>query len=633
MAARTVPAWLLVALAAALPRIWIAANDWQRYQEFWRDNVYIRAAENYYRDGLFTGGLALRPVERQLAGEKTYYTNHPPLYPLSVSAAFMVLGEHHWAARLPELFASFFVLMLLWSLAKRSDEDLSEVSLLVAAMLALSPGLVWYSVSGDAVGTPALFGQVFVVWMYLAYRHGISPAGGILFAASVAVALLIDWLTLFASIVCILHLYFDRDRPPRGRSIAGLAVLTSAGVFLFVVLVYMAPYGGLTGVVSLVRGLVIHAAPAAWADGGALWSGAISIFGDWRWMTMLPVMVLGLWELVFQPEDPRPNGLRTVSRLLLVTALLQTGIYFFGSLRAHAYLSLPLVTVLTFAGGVKLARFRNPLVSWTAAAVIMGAGYLGLEGRLAETDKFYAPRLALYEEISEKIRTRSESYPSSQTVVIGTNAWVPRGSELYIAPNVRLVQVSDPALIPYLDLDDYLAVNPPGGRDLTPVPYEQLSPAAFMEAAGARPWTAGEMTRWIPLPQIETGSEIPPDSGGELSVSVSANRGLRIDFSPSANLAETVFRIFDRVYRGDDLLREGGRWLHIEPSGSGLSVIYQERFPGETAHLELYRHYPRVAGAFRESAIRVYFSALDGQKALFDCPLPGPEAISCRKRS
>ncbi len=636
MLSRLLPAWLLVIVAVTAPRIWIAKQDWQRDLGLWRDNVYVRAGEQYHRDGPFTGGLAMRPVERELDGEKTFYTNHPPLYPLSIGVSFALFGESFWAARAPELAASLLLVLMLWNIATRADEDLEDVSLHAAALLAVTPGLVMHSISGDVVGTMAVFGEVAVIWSYLGYRHAMTPVSSPLFVIVAVTALFIDWLTLFATAACLVHLLTDRERPASALRTAAATFISVSGLFALLVLFYMAPGGGLTGVVALTRGVLFHSMPAAWTAGGFSLSGLWPVLAGWRRMLMLPVAVLGIWELVFQPEDPRPNGLRTACRLLLATTLLHVGIYLFGSLQAHEYLGLPLVTLLSFAAAIKLVRFRSALISWSALAVLIAGGVFGIRGQVAKEQNFYAPRIVLYRDIAAAVRQKADGFPSTSAVTIGTNAWVPRGFEASIAPNLRLVRVGDPATIPFLNLDGFLAVKPPQGMDLTPTPYERIEAAPLVAALGAAPQTAA--LSWIPLPPkipviTEPSGETAPDTPAELSVSVTASRGLTLVFSPDVSLPDSVIAVFDRVYRGDELLREGGKRLSVSRSADGVALDYRERFDGETRYLDYFHAYPVLAGSYLTDAIRVHQTTLDGRKAVFICPLPGPEKRSCRRIS
>lgn len=673
MRSRAIFLWLPVAAAVIVPRLWVSQAGWQKELGLWRDNVYVRVAEQYLAEGPFTGGWLMQPVERRLS-EPGYYTNHPPLYPLAIAASMTVFGENYWAARMPELAASMALVILLWLIARRADDDLPGVSLFAVFLLALLPGMVLASRAGDLVAAPVVAGQAAIIWAYLRYRSAIVPLGGMTFGALSLLGLLTGWLCFAATLVCVIHLVLDRDRPPgAGRLAAGVLSLNAAGILLLLAFYVSAGGGPLFGLVRFAGQFLFHSVSGFW-DGGALWDRVVAVAGDWRRMMMLPVLVIGLWELLFQPEDPRPAGIRTACRLLAAVAGIQTGLYFFGSLPLHDYLNLPLVAALGFASAVRLARLRQPVLAGGLAVLFCGAAIWGISGQLAADREFYQPRLDYYRQAAGELREFSRRFPADRTVAVGTNLWVPRGFDRQIAPNLRWFRIDRPEVLGLFRLDGFLAGSPPQGIDLTPVTYRRVLPVDVYPAevwpSDGTPsfrWMEAKHLTGVPVvkppegedavsegteeaesagdpsgypadefvdadrvaePPVREFTDQPPPEG--VSVFLDDEGKMGFVFRPEPSLLDTEIAILEKVYSGDELLREGGDHLELYREPGALALAYRPRSPAEREISALLGRESWILGAYAPAPIRVRFVTAEGRENFLDCPLPQPGERRCR---
>jgi len=603
---------LLIVAAAVGPRVWVAREHWQRSLGLWRDNTYVRAGTVFAREGFFTGGYLFQPVERT-GVEPGYYTRHPPSYPLAIGVSLSVFGENYWAARLPDLFASLVLVFLLWRIAARSERDLPDVPVFVALLTAFTPGLVFGTFAGDVVAVWLAAAQVLVIWAYLAYRDSWSPAAGPLFVLAGVVALWCDWLALIAVTVCCLHLLLDRDAPPAGRRVAVMTASGSAAAFLFLLLFYVSPAGGFSGAVLFLQSVFRHALPGNWSGGGSWWEPYVSLISNLRSMLMLPVLLAGLWEIVFQPEDPRPNGIRTGIRLLLITAAVQAALFAAGSVDAHPHLLIPLVAAVSFAAAVRLARYPQAVISWSVLAVLLAASVWGIHGRIMAERHFYGPVIRYYGEVRQAVLERARTAPNP---VIATNLWIPDG---YMRGEATFLRTGNPDLLTHLPLTGYLAVS--AGADLTPAPYRPLSADAVLKTFGEMPMQSGERLRWVPL---KSGTE-HPQTTENASVTVSLGEGLTLSWKPPLPLTDVEIGIAERLYRAEDIFREAEDRIRLSEEDGETVIRY--RLPGTGNLVPLLRHYPLLAGAWAESFVRVHLKPLNRS---FACPLPQREPADCR---
>ncbi len=606
-------AGLLIVAAAVGPRVWAAQESWQRNLGLWRDNTYVRAGTVFAREGFFTGGYLFQPVERT-GTEPGYYTRHPPSYPLAIGVSLSVFGENYWAARLPDLFASLVLVFLLWRLAARSERDLPDVPVFVILLASFTPGLVFGTFAGDVVAVWSAAAQVLVIWAYLAYRDTWSPAAGPLFAIAGILAVWCDWLALIAVAVCCLHLLVDRDAPPAGKRVAVMAASGAVAGFLFLLLFYVSPAGGLSGVMLFLQSVLRHTLPGNWGSGSSWWEPYVSLLSNLRSMLMLPVLLAGLWEILFQPEDPRQNGLRTATRLLLMTAGIQTVLFAAGSVEAHPHLLIPLVAVLSFAAAARLARYPQAVISWSVLAILLAASVWGIRGRLMAERQFYGPVVRYYAEVRQTVLDRTRTVPHP---VIATNLWIPDG---YMQGEAAFLRTGTPDLLTGLPVAGYLAASP--DADLTPAPYRPLPATAVLAALGETPLGPGERFRWVPLKTEAARANEAADP----SVKVSLGEGLTLSWKPPLPLTDVEIAIAERLYRAEDIFREAEDRIRLSEEDGETVIRY--RLPGTGDLVPLLRQYPVLAGSWADSFVRVHLKPL---KRSFACPLPQRETAACRQ--
>lgn len=118
-------AWLL-----GLP-LALGLLSWGLFRDFtapWTDNIdangacWSQSAHNTLAAGLrATAGVpSAFYFESPPIPESGFYTHHPPLLALLVTASFALLGEHEWAARLVPILSSLIGLCLLWEITREA---------------------------------------------------------------------------------------------------------------------------------------------------------------------------------------------------------------------------------------------------------------------------------------------------------------------------------------------------------------------------------------------------------------------------------------------------------------------------------------------------------------------------------
>jgi hypothetical protein len=172
------------------------------------------AARNYLAYGYGASGLVMIVTPDGPPSPPVFYTNHPPLVPLLVSASFAIFGEHEWAARLVPIVASLVSLALLtWLAARTWGRHIAVLTIALATPLPLDAYLAPHV---DVQGR-VLLAVVLATICALATRRFAWVVVGI------TVGALVDWPALYLPVLLAVAPWpFAYPRPR--RFVAGLVV-------------------------------------------------------------------------------------------------------------------------------------------------------------------------------------------------------------------------------------------------------------------------------------------------------------------------------------------------------------------------------------------------------------------------
>ncbi|MBN1772671.1 MAG: glycosyltransferase family 39 protein [Deltaproteobacteria bacterium] len=213
---------------------------WLWGHEGFMGSWFSQAARNTLRFGVpgqmvFYSGTA-PPVDQII------YTGHPPVIHLHLVAAFGLLGDAEWVARLVPLGYNLGTLLLLFVALRRRFGD--AVGLAGAAIWALLPiqGLYAHLVSHEALG---IFWCLLFVHLYLRWCETRLTSRLAASLLALAVALWTDWPAYYFALFVALHALETGlrrgGRPWRWRVeyayVALVTALVAAGFLLFVVFV------------------------------------------------------------------------------------------------------------------------------------------------------------------------------------------------------------------------------------------------------------------------------------------------------------------------------------------------------------------------------------------------------------
>jgi 4-amino-4-deoxy-L-arabinose transferase-like glycosyltransferase len=171
-------------------------------------------ARNYLRYGHVATGLVPVVTAEGPPSPPIFYSHHPPLVPLLVSASFALFGTHEWAARLVPLLGALASLALLVHLAARFyGWRVAILTLAVATTLPLDAHLATHV---DVQGSVLLAGVLGTVACLAHRRFGAALVCFTLAAAT-------DWPALYLPVLLALAPWpFEYPRPR--RLVAGLCV-------------------------------------------------------------------------------------------------------------------------------------------------------------------------------------------------------------------------------------------------------------------------------------------------------------------------------------------------------------------------------------------------------------------------
>ena len=232
----------LAALAAAFLAIGLHGIDrlWLWGHDGFMGSWFSQAARNTLRFGV-PGQMVFYSGTVPPAGE-VIYTGHPPGIHLQLVAAFALLGDAEWAARLVPLACNLATLLLLFVAVRRRFGD--ATGLAAAAIWTLLPIQAVYAhlVSHEA---PGIFWCLLFVHLYLRWHETRATSRLIASLGALAVALWTDWPAYYFALFVALHALETGlrrgGRPWRPRieyAYAGLlAVLVAAAFLSFVAFV------------------------------------------------------------------------------------------------------------------------------------------------------------------------------------------------------------------------------------------------------------------------------------------------------------------------------------------------------------------------------------------------------------
>lgn len=206
--------------------------------------VWCQTAHNFLRAGVIkTGAVASSfhfgalPIP-----PGGYYVHHPPLFPLVLTGAFALFGEHEWTARLVPILSTLASVLLLWFFVR--DHWGPRAATFTAALFAATPMVMHY---GRMVNfEPCALPFMLLALIALARRHDPKDRRWWLLAvASCVAAMWTAWLGYFFTLAVAIHFFWRKDRAERLRGLlmVSLAVALIALFCLQVILVEPTAWG------------------------------------------------------------------------------------------------------------------------------------------------------------------------------------------------------------------------------------------------------------------------------------------------------------------------------------------------------------------------------------------------------
>jgi hypothetical protein len=210
-AARLPAWWPLAALTLLAAALRLSTLD---LQSFWYDEAFTPV--HVLHTSLFA---TLRGV--------VHTENSPPLWYVIAWADSRVLGTGEVALRLPSALAGIATVPVAWMIGRELAGR--RVAILTAALVAVSPLLIWYSQEARAYGLFVLMAALSMLCFLRAEREP-SPRRMAAFALTGALALLTHYFAVFLLIPMALLLL--RDPRSRRAALPALAALAIVGLAL-----------------------------------------------------------------------------------------------------------------------------------------------------------------------------------------------------------------------------------------------------------------------------------------------------------------------------------------------------------------------------------------------------------------
>ena len=395
---RGAAAVLVAALALALRCIGFTA-PWGADNFGTAGAFFSIAARNHLRYGY--GSTHLLPVVTAEGppSPAVYYTNHPPLLELLVSASFGMFGIHEWAARLVPLVFSIVSLGLLVHLARRFyGERVALLTLMIAATLPLEAHLATHV---DVQGSVLLALVLATVTCIASQRYAAAVAWFTLAAG-------VDWPALYLPVLLAVAPWPFHGPRPRWFV---------AGLLLYAGIVFVGLASWLSGPPAILS-LLHDRALAFRSDQGRPFdlAGWIHlVVGTYLWQLCTPVVLVALvvwsvWRVPALVRGPHPERL---ALLLLLFGVMHMIVGFQGAYQHEFWATylragVPLVVAILLERLATAFRpgWRRTAALATGLAVVCVPGLLGtlrlaarpISIRMLDAD--YTPR-----ELAEAIRS------------------------------------------------------------------------------------------------------------------------------------------------------------------------------------------------------------------------------------
>lgn len=372
-AARAALPWLalLLGIAAMALRCRGITAPWGADNLGYGGAFFSIAARNYLRYGYLATGLLPVITPAGPPSPPVYYTHHPPLFGLAVSASFAVFGEHEWSARLVPLSCSAVSLGLLFHLARRFyGERVALLTLAIATTLPLDAHLAAHV---DVQGS-MLLALVLAAITSLAHAHYAGSVGWFTLAACT------DWPAFYLPVLLVAGPW--PFAAPRPRRFVAFLLAYAAVLFLALAGALSQPHGSPLAVFTLLGQRALNLR----SDAGvpfSLWGWFQVVPGQYLWTLCTPAALAGtlvwsVWRIPTLLGRPHPERL---ALLLLSFGVLHIVLGFQGAFQ-HEYWStylragVPLVCALLVE---RLARataraWQRALAMAGALVLLMGSG-------------------------------------------------------------------------------------------------------------------------------------------------------------------------------------------------------------------------------------------------------------------
>jgi len=194
------------------------------------------------RNILLLGTLSpvMTPIPSQT--DAVAYFFHPPLVPWVVAAAFLLLGESEFAARLPFLLCSLLAVAWIYRICHR-EMGMRFAGVVAALLLATTPVAVVYGHQVEVVGSLLLFCMLGTLLAYLDCGQAPIIRSIVRLCLWATALILADWPGMLLLVILVAHSLFSRDSSVRVGIWLGGVTLCVLLVLVFW-LVSIAPENG-----------------------------------------------------------------------------------------------------------------------------------------------------------------------------------------------------------------------------------------------------------------------------------------------------------------------------------------------------------------------------------------------------
>lgn len=214
----------------------------------WNSAMYSTIARNYDRYGVLgTKGGQVENPDIVKNGGFSFKTHYPPLLPLLMSLSFHLFGVFEFSARLVPYFASLFMIVFIYLVAKRLYGQ--DVAFLASVLLVVTPLFLYFGTSPVHETIVPVF-SLMAFWGYLQFFNRPSLFSFCILLFGVVLGGLTNWTGFYIVPPIILHyILFKKSLVAR----LGIGALIPLCVGLFVLHVLHVRWltggtGGLAGI-------------------------------------------------------------------------------------------------------------------------------------------------------------------------------------------------------------------------------------------------------------------------------------------------------------------------------------------------------------------------------------------------